>query len=50
MVLSHILIAESRGLNYIYLGYFVKNSQKMSYKMNFKPLEILTSEGWRLIK
>lgn len=50
MVLNHIQIAESRGLNYIYLGYFVKNSPKMSYKMNFKPLEMLTSEGWQLIK
>lgn len=50
MVLNHIQIAKTRGLNYIYLGYFVKNSQKMSYKMKFKPFEMLTSEGWRLIK
>lgn len=50
MVLSHIEIATARGLNYVYLGYFVKNSQKMSYKLNFKPLEILSSDGWQLIK
>ena len=49
-VLNHVNIAESRGLNYIYLGYLVKNSQKMSYKLNFKPLEVLISEGWQLIK
>ncbi|MDG1996645.1 MAG: arginyltransferase [Emcibacteraceae bacterium] len=49
-VLNHVNIAESQGLNYIYLGYFVKNSQKMNYKLNFKPLEVLLSEGWQLIK
>ncbi|MDG1859836.1 MAG: arginyltransferase [Emcibacteraceae bacterium] len=49
-VLNHVNIAKTRGINYIYLGYFVKNSQKMNYKMNFKPLEVLISEGWQLIK
>lgn len=50
IVLSHIEIAASRDLNYVYLGYLVKNSQKMAYKMNFKPLEVLSSDGWQLIK
>ena len=50
MILSHIDIATSRGLDYVYLGYFVKDSQKMGYKMNFKPLEILSADGWHLIK
>ncbi|MCC3860585.1 arginyltransferase [Pseudemcibacter aquimaris] len=50
IVLNHIYLAESRGLDYIYLGYLVKNSKKMGYKENFKPLEILISEGWQLVK
>lgn len=49
-VLNHVYLAELRGLDYVYLGYFVKNSQKMGYKKNFKPLEILISDGWKLVK
>ncbi len=48
IVLNHIFISESRGLDHVYLGYLVKDSPKMGYKMNFKPLEILTSNGWKL--
>ena len=43
------LIAKSRrlGLPYLYLGYWIEGSPKMSYKWRFRPLEGLTSEGWR---
>lgn len=50
IVLNHINIAKMRNLDHLYLGYLVKNSQKMSYKKNFKPLEVLTSNGWGLVK
>jgi len=50
IVLNHINIAQSRNLDHVYLGYLVKKSPKMSYKMNFRPLEILTSSGWKLNK
>lgn len=50
IVLNHINISKARNLNHVYLGYLVKNSPKMSYKMNFKPLEVLTSNGWDLVK
>lgn len=50
IVLNHIDICLSKGLDYVYLGYLVKNSQKMGYKLNFKPLEILASNGWNIIK
>ena len=46
IVLNHIEIAQSRSLDHIYLGYLVKDSPKMGYKKNFKPLEILTANGW----
>ena len=50
MVLDHIRYAAKHELDHIYLGYWVKNSQKMNYKQNFKPLEVLNSDGWEIIK
>ena len=50
MVLSHIELAIAKGLDHVYLGYWVKDSPKMSYKSNFKPIEVLTSNGWDIIR
>ena len=46
LVLSLISEASVDGLDYIYLGYWIENSPKMSYKTRFSPAEILTSGGW----
>lgn len=46
-VLRQISEAQKRGLAYVYLGYWVQSSPKMDYKKNFRPLELLTPEGWR---
>lgn len=40
-------VAKEMTLPYIYLGYWVKNSQKMDYKSQFKPLEIFNGENWQ---
>ncbi len=50
IVLNHIIIAKERNFDHVYLGYLVKDSPKMGYKTNFKPLEQLTSNGWKLVK
>lgn len=47
MVLDHIERARALGLPYVYLGYWVDGSRKMSYKTRFAPLEALFPEGWR---
>lgn len=46
MIFDHITRARRRGLPYVYLGYWVKGSRKMEYKVRFNPHEILTSRGW----
>jgi arginine-tRNA-protein transferase len=46
MILDHIAAARARGLAYVYLGYWVRGSSKMSYKANFRPLEALSADGW----
>ena len=34
------------GMPYLYLGYWIKNSRKMSYKTGFAPVEGLISGRW----
>lgn len=46
MILDHINRTRSLGLPHVYLGYWVKGSQKMEYKMRFQPQEHLTARGW----
>jgi len=46
MILDHIEAARARGLSYVYLGYWVRGSAKMSYKARFRPLEALSADGW----
>ncbi len=37
------------GLTYLYLGYWIKENRKMSYKANFQPLEVLINGQWQLL-
>jgi leucyl-tRNA---protein transferase len=46
MILDHIQRAQQMRRKYVYLGYWVKGSQKMDYKSRFQPLERLTPSGW----
>ncbi|MEL6827147.1 MAG: arginyltransferase [Pseudomonadota bacterium] len=47
MILDHVLHARELGLPHLYLGYWIKNSEKMDYKRRFKPLEVLEAGQWR---
>ncbi len=48
IILDHVARARLLAKIHVYLGYWVKDSPKMAYKMNFRPLEILEQEGWFL--
>ena len=48
MILEHVDRVVTTGLDYVYLGYWVKNSPKMAYKARFRPLEVQSDQsGWR---
>lgn len=50
MVLDHVRFAAELGLPYVYLGYWVKNSDKMGYKSDFMPLEVYDGDTWRTLR
>jgi arginine-tRNA-protein transferase len=47
MVLDLIAQARAAGQPYVYLGYWIAGSRKMSYKARFRPLQALGPRGWR---
>ena len=47
LILDHIQQVRSAGLDYVYLGYWVKDSPKMAYKADYRPLDVQRgSLGW----
>jgi arginyl-tRNA--protein-N-Asp/Glu arginylyltransferase len=49
MILDHIAQACLTNIPYVYLGYWVRGSEKMDYKVRFNPIELLRPEGWTLM-
>jgi arginine-tRNA-protein transferase len=45
-VLWEIAETARRGLDYLYLGYWIAESPKMSYKINYRPVEALRAGRW----
>ncbi|MFO1184229.1 MAG: arginyltransferase [Bauldia sp.] len=49
IIIDHIMRARRKGLPYVYLGYWVDGSRKMSYKTRFRPQEHLGPRGWERV-
>lgn len=47
-ILTQIAIAQEKQLKYLYLGYQVDGCQKMNYKTQYFPHEILRDNCWHL--
>jgi leucyl-tRNA---protein transferase len=45
-VLEQIRQAQSLDLPYVYLGYWIRECQKMSYKIQYRPLEMYVNNYW----
>ena len=47
MIVDLIQRCNEIGLNYVYLGYYIEQSRKMSYKARFRPYQIFSDGAWR---
>jgi leucyl-tRNA---protein transferase len=45
-ILKLIEQTQRQGLDYLYLGYWIQNSQKMAYKGKFRPLQCFINNQW----
>jgi arginyl-tRNA--protein-N-Asp/Glu arginylyltransferase len=48
-ILWQIERARALGLEYLYLGYWIRGCKKMSYKSEFRPLELYVKNHWTVI-
>jgi leucyl-tRNA---protein transferase len=49
VILDHIRQAQQTDFDYVYLGYWIKGSKKMAYKVDFRPIEALGASGWEAL-
>jgi len=46
-ILFQIERARALGLTYLYLGYWIRDSRKMAYKIDYRPIELWQDGQWR---
>lgn len=49
-ILWQIKKAYEIGLSHVYLGYWIKDCDKMSYKTRYRPYELYQQQQWQLIR
>ena len=48
-VLFLVKLAERMNMPFVYLGYWIKDSEKMAYKAKFQPLEVYIGTKWYVL-
>jgi arginine-tRNA-protein transferase len=48
-ILRQIEMLQHQGLSYLYLGYWIRDSQKMNYKSKYKPCEGFINGKWKTV-
>jgi arginine-tRNA-protein transferase len=48
-ILAQIDQVRGMGQGYVYLGYWIKQCQKMQYKTSYRPMELLINRRWMRI-
>lgn len=48
-ILWQVEEARKQGLDYVYLGYWIQGCRKMSYKAEYRPLEIYVDGRWSVL-
>lgn len=49
-ILYQIHLAQDLQLPYLYLGYWIKACQKMLYKTDYRPFELMINQRWVTVK
>jgi arginine-tRNA-protein transferase len=49
-ILWQLALCQLRNLPYLYLGYWIKDSRKMAYKIKFQPLEVFRGGQWQVAR
>ena len=49
-ILEQIKLCRDWGLPYLYLGYWIKDCDKMNYKTQYRPTEMFVNDRWLRIK
>ena len=49
-ILNQIQETRSRDLDYVYLGYWIRDCAKMNYKCRYRPIEAYLNEQWVELK
>lgn len=45
-IMKQLQLCKQRGLDYVYLGYWIEESSKMNYKSFYKPQERYIDDHW----
>jgi len=46
-VLSQLSLARQLGLQYLYMGYWIRDCGKMAYKADYRPMQLYSGGRWR---